>query len=302
MDARGMVRSGERFFTSLGFEPLPKTFWERSLFTKPADREVVCHASAWDVDNDEDLRIKMCIEVTGEDFVVIHHELGHNFYQRAYRKQPYLFRNGANEGFHEAIGDAIALSVTPEYLVKVGLLDRAPDASGDIGLLLDRALQKVAFLPFGLILDQWRWKVFSGEVTPASYNKEWWDLRLRYQGVVPPLARTEADFDPGAKYHVPGNVSYTRYFLAHILQFQFHQSLCEAAGQTGPLHRCSIYDNKVAGATLDKMLAMGASRPWPDALEAMTGQRRMDATALLAYFAPLQKWLDEQNRGRKVGW
>jgi peptidyl-dipeptidase A len=302
MDARGMVRSGERFFTSLGFEPLPKTFWERSLFTKPADREVVCHASAWDVDNDQDLRIKMCIEVTGEDFVVIHHELGHNFYQRAYRKQPYLFLNGANEGFHEAIGDTIALSVTPEYLVKVGLLDKAPDASSDIGLLLDRALQKVAFLPFGLILDQWRWKVFSGEVTPATYNQAWWDLRLRYQGVVPPIARSEADFDPGAKYHVPGNVSYTRYFLAHVLQFQFHQALCEAAGQKGPLHRCSIYDNKAAGAKLEKMLAMGQSRPWPDALFAMTGQRRMDASALLAYFAPLQKWLDEQNRGQKVGW
>jgi peptidyl-dipeptidase A len=302
MDARGMVRSGERFFTSLGFEPLPPTFWERSLFTKPADREVVCHASAWDVDNDQDLRIKMCIEVTGEDFVVIHHELGHNFYQRAYRKQPYLFLNGANEGFHEAIGDTIALSVTPEYLVKVGLLDKAPDASGDIAFLLERALQKVAFLPFGLILDQWRWKVFSGEVPPASYNKSWWDLRLHYQGVVPPVARTEADFDPGAKYHVPGNVSYTRYFLAHVLQFQFHQALCEAAGQTGPLHRCSIYDNKAAGAKLEKMLAMGQSRPWPDALQALTGQRRMDASALLAYFAPLQKWLDEQNRGKKVGW
>jgi peptidyl-dipeptidase A len=302
MDERGMVRSGERFFTSLGFDPLPPTFWERSLFTKPADRDVVCHASAWDVDNDQDLRIKMCIEVTGEDFVVIHHELGHNFYQRAYRKQPYLFLNGANEGFHEAIGDTIALSVTPEYLVKVGLLDKAPDASGDIGLLLGRALEKVAFLPFGLILDQWRWKVFSGEVTPASYNKAWWDLRLRYQGVAPPVARTEADFDPGAKYHVPGNVSYTRYFLAHVLQFQFHQALCEAAGQTGPLHRCSIYDNKAAGAKLEKMLAMGQSRPWPDALEAITGQRHMDASALLAYFAPLQKWLDEQNRGQKVGW
>jgi peptidyl-dipeptidase A len=302
LDARGMVRSGERFFTSLGFEPLPPTFWERSLFTKPADRDVVCHASAWDVDNDQDLRIKMCIEVTGEDFVVIHHELGHNFYQRAYRKQPYLFLNGANEGFHEAIGDTIALSVTPEYLVKVGLLDKAPDASGDIGLLLDRALQKVAFLPFGLILDQWRFKVFSGEVTPAHYNQAWWDLRLRYQGVVPPVPRTEADFDPGAKYHVPANVSYTRYFLAHVLQFQFHQALCQAAGQTGPLHRCSIYDNKAAGAKLETMLAMGQSRPWPDALEAMTGQRRMDASALLAYFAPLQKWLDEQNRGKKVGW
>ena len=301
-DALQMVRAGEGFFTSLGFEPLPTTFWERSLFTKPADRDVVCHASAWDVDNDLDLRIKMCIEVTGEDFIVVHHELGHSFYQRAYRQQPFLFVNGANDGFHEAIGDAIALSVTPEYLVKLGLLDQAPDASGDTGLLLSRALEKVAFLPFGLLIDQWRWKVFSGELKPSGYNAAWWDLRLRHQGVAPPVARTEADFDPGAKYHVPANVPYTRYFLAHILQFQFHKALCEAAGQKGPLHRCSVYDNRAAGARLDQMLAMGQSRPWPDALEAMTGQRHMDASALLEYFAPLQKWLDEQNKGKKVGW
>jgi peptidyl-dipeptidase A len=302
LDAREMVRSGERFFTSLGFTTLPETFWERSLFTKPRDREVVCHASAWDVDNDQDLRIKMCIEVTGEDFITVHHELGHNFYQRAYRQQPYLFRNGANDGFHEAIGDAIALSVTPEYLVKLGLLDKAPDASGDIGLLLSRALEKVSFLPFGLLIDQWRWKVFSGEVKPAAYNAAFWDLRLRYQGIAPPVPRTEADFDPGAKYHVPANVPYTRYFLAHILQFQFHRAMCQAAGQTGPLHRCSVYGNKAAGEKLETMLAMGQSRPWPDALEALTGERRMDASALLEYFAPLQKWLDEQNHGKKVGW
>jgi peptidyl-dipeptidase A len=295
-----MVRYGEGFFTSLGFEPLPASFWDRSLFTKPADREVVCHASAWDVDNDEDLRIKMCIRTTGEDFVVIHHELGHNFYQRAYRAQPILFRAGANDGFHEAIGDAIALSVTPEYLVKVGLLDRAPDAAGDTGLLLSRALEKVAFLPFGLLIDQWRWKVFTGEVKPADYNTAWWDLRSRYQGVSPPVPRGPEDFDPGAKYHVPANVPYTRYFLAHILQFQFHRALCRAAGQTGPLHRCSIYGNQAAGEKLARMLAMGQSRPWPDALEALTGERRMDAGALLEYFAPLAKWLDEQQKKQRM--
>jgi peptidyl-dipeptidase A len=302
VDAREMVRYGERFFTSLGFEPLPPTFWERSLFTKPRDREVVCHASAWDVDNDQDLRIKMCIEITGEDFIVVHHELGHNFYQRAYRRQPPLFRNGAHDGFHEAIGDAIALSVTPEYLVKVGLLDRAPDASGDTGLLLFRALEKVAFLPFGLLIDKWRYQVFSGEVKPQDYNAAWWSLRSRYQGVAPPVPRSEGDFDPGGKYHVPANVPYTRYFLAHILQFQFHRALCRAAGQTGPLHQCSVYGNGAAGAKLERMLALGQSRPWPDALEALAGERHMDASALLEYFAPLQKWLDEQNRGQKIGW
>ncbi|HET7747263.1 MAG TPA: M2 family metallopeptidase, partial [Vicinamibacteria bacterium] len=302
VDEREMVRYGERFFTSLGFDPLPRTFWERSLFVKPRDREVVCHASAWDL-GDDDYRIKMCIERNGEDFVTIHHELGHNFYQRAYRlKQPWLFRGSANDGFHEAIGDAIALSVTPSYLVQVGLLDKAPGTEGDLEFLMRMALDKIAFLPFGLVVDQWRWKVFSGEVTPANYNAAWWELRRKYQGVAPAEARGEEWFDPGAKYHVPANTPYTRYFLAHILQFQFHRALCREAGFTGPLYQCSIYGNKKAGAKLNQMLQMGLSRPWPDALQAMTGERQIDATAILDYFAPLMEWLEGQNKGRKTGW
>ena len=297
-----MVQTGERFFTSLGFAPLPTTFYERSLFTKPADRDVVCHASAWDVDLEEDLRIKMCIDRTAEDFTTIHHELGHNFYQRAYRKQPVLFRDSANDGFHEAIGDAIALSVTPEYLVKIGLLPKAPDQSRDIGLLLQQALGKIAFLPFGLLIDQWRWQVFSGQVTPDRYNQAWWDLRLKYQGVAPPSPRGEEFFDPGAKYHVPGNYPYTRYFLAAILQFQFHRALAQAAGCSGPLHRCSIYESQAAGDKLNRMLELGLSRPWPDALEALTGSKQMDATAIRDYFAPLQQWLDAQLAGQPTGW
>jgi peptidyl-dipeptidase A len=297
-----MVKIGERFYTSLGFAPLPQTFWDRSLFVRPRDREVVCHASAWDIDWEEDIRIKMCIDQTAEDFSTIHHELGHNFYQRAYKDQPVLFRDSANDGFHEAIGDTIALSVTPEYLVRTGLLDKAPDASRDIGLLMTRALEKVAFLPFGLLIDQWRWKVFSGEIAPAGYNKGWWDLRLQYQGVAPPSPRGENFFDPGAKYHVPDNTPYTRYFLAAILQFQFHRALSQAAGCRTPLHRCSIYESKEAGKRLDAMLTMGAARPWQDALEALTGSKQMDATAIIDYFAPLSAWLDEQLKGQKVGW
>jgi peptidyl-dipeptidase A len=302
VDAKEMVRMGERFFSSLGFAPLPATFWERSLFTKPRDREVVCHASAWDVDNLEDLRIKMCIDPTAEDFLTIHHELGHNYYQRAYNDLSILFRDSANDGFHEALGDTVALSVTPEYLVKIGLLDKAPSEAGDIGLLMTRALDKVAFLPFGLLIDQWRWKVFRGEITPAEFNKTWWELKRKYQGVAPPSPRGEDLFDPGAKYHVPGSVPYTRYFLATVLQFQFHRSLAKTAGCTTSIHRCSIYDSKAAGDRLNAMMKMGVSRPWPDALEALTGQREMDATAIRDYFAPLQKWLDEQNKGKPVGW
>jgi peptidyl-dipeptidase A len=295
-DPKQMVRYGESFFTSLGFEQLPPTFWERSLFTKPADRDVVCHASAWDIDFEKDVRLKMCIQINEEDFTVVHHELGHNYYQMAYAKQPFLFRDSANDAFHEAIGDTIALSVTPAYLKQIGLIDKVPDQSSDIGFLLNRALDKVAFLPFGFLVDQWRWKVFSGEVGPNDYNRAWWELREKYQGVAPPAPRSEADFDPGAKYHVPANTPYARYFLAAILQFQFHRALCREAGFNGPLYQCSIYGNKQAGQKLQTMLAMGLSKPWPDALKAMTGEDKMDATAIIDYFAPLKTWLDEQNR------
>ena len=303
-DEMKMVKTGEGFFSSLGFEPLPASFYARSQFLKPADREVVCHASAWDVDNKDDLRIKMCIKINTGDFVTIHHELGHNYYQRAYNKQSYLHLNGANDGFHEAIGDAVALSITPDYLVQIGLLDasKVPSADKDNGLLLRQAMDKVAFLPFGLLVDKWRWGVFDGSIKPANYNTAWTGLRRQYQGIVPPVERPVDAFDPGAKYHVPGNTPYTRYFLARILQFQFYKAACDTAGWKGPLHRCSFYGNKEVGKNLNAMLELGASKPWPDALEAFTGSRQMSGKAMIEYFAPLMKWLKAQNRGQKKGW
>ena len=304
LDEIEMVRTGEQFFSSLGFEPLPETFWERSQFVKPQDREVVCHASAWDVDNVDDLRIKMCIKKNADDFITIHHELGHNYYQRAYNQQDYLHLNGANDGFHEAIGDMIALSITPEYLVQIDMLDEAdvPSADKDIGLLLRQAMDKVAFLPFGLMVDRYRWGLFDGSIPADQLNKGWNDLRLEYQGIVPPVERDESGFDAGAKYHIPGNVPYTRYFLARILQFQFFKAACDQAGWEGPLHRCSFYDNEEVGKNLNAMLEMGASKPWPDALEAFTGERQISGTAMVEYFAPLKAWLDEQNQGKPSGW
>ena len=299
-----MVKAGENFYSSLGFAPLPETFWKRSLFVKPADREVVCHASAWDIDNKDDVRIKMCTKVNSDDFVTIHHELGHNYYQRAYNKQPFLYLNGANDGFHEAIGDFVALSITPQYLVDIGLLDKAqvPGADKDIGLLLRQAMDKVAFLPFGLLVDRWRWGVFDGTIQPADYNKAWTQLRLQYQGIIPPGERPANAFDPGAKYHIPASTPYSRYFLARVLQFQFYQAACKQAGWKGPLHRCSFYGNKAVGAKLNAMLEMGASKPWPDALQAFTGSREMSGKAMADYFAPLKAWLDEQNKGKPTGW
>ncbi len=301
-DALKMVKTGEGFFTSLGLAPLPETFWERSLITRPRDREVQCHASAWDIDNLDDIRIKMCTEVNSTDFSTVHHELGHNFYQRAYKNQDLLFKNGAHDGFHEAIGDFVALSITPEYLKQLGLISVDPPASADTALLMDRALEKIAFLPFAIKLDKWRWDVFRGSVTPEQYNQAWWDLSKQYQGIVPPGDRPADAFDAGAKYHIPGNTPYLRYFLSFILQFQFHKAACEQAGWTGPLHRCSIYNNKDVGAKFNAMLEMGASKPWPDALEAFTGTREMDGSALVSYFAPLQTWLKEQNAGQQCGW
>jgi len=298
-----MVKLGEAFFTSLGLDPLPKTFWERSLFTKPKDREVVCHASAWDPSYNNDLRVKLCIKIDEENLVTIHHELGHDYYFHAYYKLPALFQLGANDGFHEAIGDALTLSITPEYLKRLGLIRVSP--KGDKGLInvqLKEALDKVAFLPFGKLIDQWRWEVFSGKTPPERYNAAWWELRRKYQGVDAPTPRSEKDFDPGAKYHVPANVPYTRYFLARILQFQFHRALCRVAGHQGPLHTCSIYGNREAGKRLQAMLALGVSKPWPDALYFLSGEREMDATALLDYFSPLQQWLKKQNANQKCGW
>ena len=304
LDEIQMVRTGEQFFSSLGFDPLPGTFWERSQFVKPQDRDVVCHASAWDVDNVDDLRIKMCIKKNADDFVTIHHELGHNYYQRAYNQQDYLHLNGANDGFHEAIGDMIALSITPEYLVQIDMLDEAdvPSADKDIGLLLRQAMDKVAFLPFGLMVDRYRWGLFDGSIPADQLNTGWNALRLEYQGITPPVARDESGFDAGAKYHIPGNVPYTRYFLARILQFQFYKAACDQAGWDGPLHRCSFYGNEEVGKNLDAMLEMGASKPWPDALEAFTGERQMSGAAMVEYFAPLKAWLDEQNAGKTEGW
>ncbi|WP_333571767.1 M2 family metallopeptidase [Sphingomonas sp.] len=303
-DWKKMVQTGEGFYSSLGFAALPGTFWERSLFLKPADREVLCHASAWDIDEKDDIRIKMCIKVDSDDFVTIHHELGHNYYQRAYQAQPALYRNGANDGFHEAIGDFVALSITPEYLVQIGLLDRAqvPSADKDIGLLLRQAMDKVAFLPFGLLVDKYRWQIFDGTIPASQYEAGWNKLRLQYQGIVPPVARDETKFDAGGKYHVAGSVPYTRYFLARLLQFQFYKAACDQSGWKGPLHRCSFYGNKEVGARLNKMLEMGASKPWPDALQTFTGSREISGKAMVEYFAPLKKWLDEQNKGQPQGW
>ena len=298
-----MVKTGEGFYSSVGMAALPQTFWERSQITRPRDREVVCHASAWDIDDRSDIRIKMCTQVNAEDFVTIHHELGHNYYQRAYQDQPFLFKGGANDGFHEAIGDFAALSVlTPTYLKQIGLLETVPGAEEDIPFLLKTAMDKIAFLPFGLLVDKWRWQVFSGQVQPDQYNDAWWALVNQYQGLAPPSARPANAFDPGAKYHVPGNTPYMRYFLARIYQFQFHRAACEQAGWTGPLHRCSIYGNEKIGKKFNAMMEMGQSKPWPDALEAFTGQRQTDASALTEYFKPLDAWLTEQNKGETCGW
>jgi peptidyl-dipeptidase A len=298
-----MVRSAENFYVSLGMPRLPDTFWERSQFTKPQDREVVCHASAWGLDGGNDLRIKMCINQTYDELRVIYHELGHNYYQGAYKNQPPVFQGGAHGGFHEAIGDTVVLSMTPGYLAEVGLVgETEKNQQAVINRQMQMALDSIAFLPFGKLIDEWRWAVFAGEVAPADYNKSWWEMRTRYQGIAPPGERTEANFDPGAKYHVPGNVSYTRYFLARILQFQFHRALCELGGHEGDLHACSIFGDKEAGAKFYAMLEAGQSEPWQDTLEKLTGTREMDASAIIDYFAPLMAYLEEQNEGRTCGW
>lgn len=302
-DAVAIAKTAENFFTSLGLRSLPDSFWKKSMLTKPRDREVVCHASAWTMDAKEDVRIKECIEPTETEFETIHHELGHIYYFLAHNDKPMLFQNGANDGFHEAIGDTMVLSITPGYLNAIGLIENTENnEQAVINQQMKMALGKIAFLPFGKLIDQWRWKVFSGEIKPEDYNKAWWELRTQYQGIRAPVVRSEQDFDAGAKYHIAANVPYTRYFIAHILQFQFHKALCDAAGFKGALHECSIYNSKAAGEKLQTLLAAGASKPWQDVLEEAIGTRQMDASAIIDYFAPLMQWLDKQNKGQACGW
>jgi peptidyl-dipeptidase A len=298
-DAVKIVHTADDWYQSIGFAPEPATFWERSMITRPRDREVVCHASAWDVDSKEDLRVKACITVTADDFYTAHHELGHNMYQRAYENQPYLFENGANDGFHEAIGDFAGLNaLTPDYLKQLGLIDQVPGPEADIPYLLRMALDKVPIIAFAIIVDKWRWGVFSGQITPEHYNDAWWDLVAKYQNLMPPGRRPDNAFDPGAKYHVADNTPYARYFLADIYEFQFYRTACRLAGWKGPLNRCSIYQNKAVGAKLEAMLKLGQSKPWPEALAAFGGEHEIDASAINDYFAPLSVWLDKQNRGQ----
>jgi peptidyl-dipeptidase A len=302
-DAVRIAQSAENFYVSLGFPQLPQSFWERSMLTKPPARDVQCHASAWHMDAKEDVRIKQCIESTQDELMTVYHELGHVYYYLSYKDQPFLFQGGAHDGFHEAIGDTVNLSMTPAYLAQIGLTSPIkPSREATINQQMKLALDKIAFLPFGKLIDEWRWKVFSGEVNPEHYNAAWWELREQYQGVAPPVERTEEDFDPGAKYHIPANTPYTRYFLSYILQFQFHKALCEAAGHQGPLAECSVYGNTEAGRRFREMLALGQSQPWQDTLEKLTGTRQMDASAIIEYFAPLLEWLEEQNQGKTCGW
>jgi peptidyl-dipeptidase A len=304
-DAPRIAHTGERFYTSLGLPALPDTFWERSMIVRPRDRDVVCHASAWDIDAHNDLRVKMCMSINADDFQTIHHEMGHNYYQRAYQGQPFLFQDGAHDGFHEAIGDFIALNTTPDYLAQIGILRRnqIPPASADISLLMRQALDKIAFLPFGISVDQWRWRVFRGQIQPADYNTSWWQIRQHYQGIAPPGGPRPANaFDPGAKYHIANNVPYLRYFLARVLQFQFYEAACHQAGWQGALNRCTIYGNTAVGQRFNQMLEMGRSHPWPDALEAFTGTRQMDGSSMVHYFQPLMTWLETQNHGHQCGW
>ena len=301
-----MVEYAEDFFISIGFEPLPSTFWERSLFIKPRDRSVVCHASAWNLDPaNNDLRIKMCIQRNEEDFITIHHELGHIFYYQAYNHLPTLFQGGANDGFHEAFGDLLTLSITPDYLNQIGFIseEEANIAKEDpIGLLMKQALEGVVVVPWALMLDKWRSGVFNGEIKEEELNSSWWKLRKQYQGISTNEERSEEYFDPGAKYHIPGNTPYTRYYLARIMQYQFHEALCNEAKFDGPLHECSIYGNKDAGEKIISTMAMGQSAPWQDAFENLTGSRQLSGNSILNYYAPLKDWLDEQNKERTCGW
>ncbi|CAH0729159.1 unnamed protein product, partial [Brenthis ino] len=308
-----IFKTAEEFFKSLNLSGMPDTFWENSIIEKPNDgRDMVCHASAWDFFDGEDFRIKQCTTITNAFFKTTHHEMGHIQYYLQYKDLPVIYRAGANPGFHEAVGDVMALSVsTPKHLRVLGLLEDGPDdLESNINQLYKMILDKIVFLPFAYLLDLYRYGVFRGTTTESDYNCHFWKLREAFQGVEPPAPRSEADFDPAAKYHVSADVEYMRYYISFIIQFQFHRSLCQIAGEYSPgdsnklLSNCDIYRSTAAGNAFGKMLQLGSSKPWPDAMEVLTGQRRMDASGVLEYFEPLHEWLKAENErtGEYIGW
>ncbi|XP_071562887.1 angiotensin-converting enzyme-like [Temnothorax nylanderi] len=312
-NATSMFRLAENFFTSINLSAMPDTFWEKSILTKQKDVDMICHASAWDFYDGKDFRIKQCTRVNMEDLLTAHHEMGHVEYYLQYKNQPTVFKEGANPGFHEAVGDVISLSVsTPSHLKKIDLLkDDSTDQEALLNHLYVKSLDKIAFLPFAYMMDRWRWNVFQGKVTPDNYNCNWWSLAEEYQGIEPPVDRTEEDFDPGSKYHIIADVEYIRYYVSFVIQFQFHKALCTKAKEYDPnnpdtklLSQCDIYGNKDAGNLLKSMLELGSSKPWPDAMEKISGQRQMDAAGLLEYFKPLTDWLIKENKktNEYIGW
>ncbi|XP_065156187.1 angiotensin-converting enzyme-like [Atheta coriaria] len=307
-----IFRLAEDFFVSMNMTPLPNDFWASSILEEPQDRVAVCQPSAWDFCNSRDFRIKMCTKITMKDLITAHHEMAHIHYFINYRNQPKVFRDGANPGFHEAIGEAIGLSVgTPRHLQVLGLLQNSvDDGAVDINYLYQMALDKIAFLPFAYAMDKWRYSIFKGEINKDQYNCEWWRIREEYTGIKPPVLRSEMDFDPGAKYHVPANIPYLRYFVSTILQFQIYRSLCQAAGQydpadlSRPLHKCDIYRSRDAGRILSNLMEKGSSLPWADTLYQATGETRISGAALREYFRPLEDWLRNENLRTQeyVGW
>lgn len=308
-DTNKIFRLSEDFFASIACANMTDVFWEKSMLEQPADRVVECHGSAWDMQATDDYRIKMCTTPTMTDFTTVHHEMGHIEYFMAYRHQPYIYRDGAQSGFHEAIGDTITLSVlTPEHLKTVGLLESTPNSTEyDLNVLMTTALDKIPFFSFAIMMDLWRWKTFNGSIKPERYNRDWWQMRLDLGGMVPPAElnrNNEAYFDPGAKYHVTNNVPYIRYFMSFFMQFQFYESMCNLTGYSGPLHRCDFYRSEVAGQQLWDMMSNGKSTNWHEQLETMTGSREINSASILRYFKPLHDWLKDYNDKNNLlrGW
>ncbi|KAI4468733.1 angiotensin-converting enzyme [Holotrichia oblita] len=292
-----MFQMAEEFYTSLGLKPLSPEFWRNSLFEKPNNRKVQCTASAWDFCNKIDYRLKQCTEVTMDDLITVHHEMAHIQYYLQYSEQPYLYRDGANPGFHEGIANAMVLSVyNPVHLHRVGLFNNNTDTYElNMNFLMTMALRKVAYAPFALLVDQ-------NGVRTMNFN--WWELRLLYQGIVPPIARNEGHLDAVAKRHIPADLPYMKYYVALLLEFQIFDALCGAMGHTAQLHTCDIYRSREAGRILTDIMQAGKAKHWKDVLRTLrTKTNGLSAEPLLKYFQPLLAWLKVQNRDEAfIGW
>lgn len=303
-DAEWVAKQGEKFYVSMGFPELPKSFWDNSsLYPVPKDAgyKKNTHASAWHMDLDKSVQTLMSITANASWYETVHHEYGHIYYYLAYSNPqvPYLLREGANRAYHEALGSMFGLAAMQKpFAAGLGLVD--PNSSmDDMKQLLKDALNYVVFIPWSTgTMSVFENELYSKNLPSDQWNKRWWEIVKQYQGIVPPTERGEDFCDPATKTHINDDAAqYYDYALSYILLFQLHDHISKNILKQD-VHATNYFGNKEIGKFILEIMEPGSSVDWRKLLKDKTGED-LSAKAMLEYFQPLMEWLKKENEGRK---